>query len=146
MPLTHACALLLLLLAAWETAGAREGDAAERPDRGAREGASSGASSGSGGGLLRAPRQLRQARRGGVGLGQPPPVVVLYTQFGAIRVKLLEGVAPRITALVWHLGCGAQLLHHLHLRLLQVGPARLRGAAAGACTCPCCPAGSPTGC
>ncbi|EFN56110.1 hypothetical protein CHLNCDRAFT_144708 [Chlorella variabilis] len=103
MPLTHACALLLLLLAAWETAGAREGDAAERPDRGAREGASSGASSGSGGGLLRAPRQLRQARRGGVGLGQPPPVVVLYTQFGAIRVKLLEGVAPRITALVWHL-------------------------------------------
>ena len=103
MPLTHACALLLLLLAAWETAGAREGDATERPDRGAREGASSGASSGSGGGLLRAPRQLRQARRGGVGLGQPPPVVVLYTQFGAIRVKLLEGVAPRITALVWQL-------------------------------------------
>lgn len=36
-------------------------------------------------------------------LEEPGRMVVLYTTFGPIRIRLLERLAPRVTALVWSL-------------------------------------------
>lgn len=44
-----------------------------------------------------------QAAAGQPYLEEPGRAVVLYTSFGPMRIRLLERLAPRVTALVWAL-------------------------------------------
>lgn len=104
MILRHGTSLLLLLLAACHATCRQLGAPIQpRDDRGPS--ATSGGDGGGSGGTVRA--LLQAAAQGAAGnssaaaeLGR---TVVLYTQFGGIRVRLLEKLAPRITALVWDL-------------------------------------------
>jgi hypothetical protein len=58
---------------------------------------------GSRGGSQGAARSLQATAAITPRLTEPGRAVVLYTQFGAIRIRLLERLAPRITGMVWAL-------------------------------------------
>ena len=105
--------LLLLIAAVWQKAKSSQtietvadGQYATWSKMGSGSN-SGGGSSGRRGGIGSLPlprqRQLQGHPLGHPQLTDPGRTVVLYTHFGGIRVKLLEKLAPRITALVWQL-------------------------------------------
>ncbi|KAL4433836.1 hypothetical protein ABPG75_000277 [Micractinium tetrahymenae] len=90
--------LLFLLVSA---CGAAD-DASLASSAAAVAGLSGGGSSSSGGSPAPCKRQLQSAA-GQPYLEEPGRAVVLYTTFGPVRIRLLERLAPRVTALVWSL-------------------------------------------
>lgn len=88
--------------------------------------------------LQAAARELAAAAAVTPTMTEPGRTIVLHTHFGQIRIRLLEQLAPRITALVRHSGCvvwlllgkggnGGQSVHHVGCGGLPLG---LRSAAA----------------
>lgn len=104
--------LVLLLLAAWPAEAQLR--CATGDDACSRRGSGDG-----GGDLRRSSSSAPAARQLHAAAGSDGPLaldlgraVVLHTQMGDIRIRLLERQAPRITQLVWDLaatrGCGAK--------------------------------------
>jgi len=119
MALCRECLLLLLLLrAALASDLALQRSQSDRSNDGAGWGA--GSSSGGGGGSssgssdggvdgsaasrrLQQEQQKQKQKRAAGGAEEPGRRIVFFTQFGPIKIKLLETTAPNITGMLWDL-------------------------------------------
>lgn len=89
--------LLLLLAASWRVSGsALDVEPIIQPNRGP-------SSTRRAGGKSREQRTLQAAAAITPRLTEPGRAILLYTQFGVIRIMLLERLAPRVTGMVWAL-------------------------------------------